>query len=169
MFRKTLRVIGVQLFCVVSMLRSEDQVALYLVKDKLDVAHLNERDPNEVQIADRPLFTVSDIVAASKSDLSFKVKAEALKRILQEMRKRPNGTSVVAVCQWGHPKYLGVLWKDILQVGCPNLVFEVHYPLDSNTIKIRAGYPTDAEYSGKDRSISRRVFSLFEAARGGER
>jgi hypothetical protein len=161
MLPKSLFLIWLGLFCTLQTSRSEDRVALYLVKDKLDVAHLNDLDPKGIQVTDSPLLTVSDIVKPSKSDLSFEVKKTALKRILQEIQKGPNGTVVVAVCKQGHPIYLGVLWKDVLQVSCPNLVFEVHYPLDSNTIRVRAGYPTDAFYSGKDHNISSNVFSLI--------
>jgi hypothetical protein len=56
--------------------------------------------------------------------------------ILQEFQKRPGGTAVVAVCGGGHPLYLGVLWRDILQVGCPNLVFSIRTPLERNAIRI---------------------------------
>jgi hypothetical protein len=147
------------------MLYSENQVAVYLVKDKLDVAHLNDVEPTNIHVTDSPLFTVSDIVESSKSDLSFKLKDESLERILREIRKRPNGTAVVAVCRQERPLYLAVLWKDILQVPCSNLVFAVHYPLDSDTIKIRAGYPTEAFYSGKNHNVAQDVFSLIETAR----
>jgi hypothetical protein len=134
-----------------------ERLAFYLVKSGIEISHLNEVQLGAVKLEDNPMLTLDDIVSISKSDNTIELNEHAFERF-----SRLDPGTPFAICIDGAPKYLGRAWKQILSATSDSIVAIVQYPLQRRLIRIAAGYPTAAYFSGKDKEVGSTIVSLIQ-------
>jgi hypothetical protein len=135
----------------------EEPLAFYLVKDSLDASHLNELEPGTVKVTDKPLFTLDEIISVSRSDNTIELSERAFKNFARLAPGTP-----FAMCVDGKPRYLCRAWKQILSATSDSVVAIIQYPTSGRQIKIAAGYPTSAYFSGKDKGVDSAIVNLIQ-------
>jgi hypothetical protein len=135
--------------------KNEDEVevesggfAIYLTKQDIPPAQME--DLSNVDIAERPIITISDIITYDAQEHELRLTANAFERISQ--LDVPTGGKSFIVCVDKAPIYWGAFWVpwssllfDGVTIWKPLTLEESH-----DVIRLELGYPSSAHYIGED-------------------
>jgi len=148
--------------------KSEDEVevesggfAIYLTKQDIPPAQME--DLSHVDIAERPIITISDIITYDAQEHELRLTASAFERISQ--LDVPTGGKSFIVCVDNAPIYWGAFW-----VLWSSLSFDgvtIWKPLsleEPYVIRLKLGYPSSELYTGEDPRSNPVVIESLEQA-----
>jgi hypothetical protein len=121
--------------------------AIYLTKQDIPPAQME--DLSHVDIAERPIITISDIITYDTQEHELRLTASAFERISQ--LDVPTGGKSFIVCVDNKPIYWGAFW-----VLWSSLSFDgvtIWKPLNLEepyVIRLKLGYPSSELYTGED-------------------
>ena len=135
--------------------------AIYLTKQDIPPAQME--DLSHVEIAERPIITISDIITYDAQEHELTLTVSAFERISQ--LDVPTGGKSFIVCVDKAPIYWGAFW-----VLWSSLSFDgvtIWKPLTSeepNVIRLKLGYPCSELYTGEDPRSNPVVIESLEQA-----
>lgn len=150
--------------------KSEDEVevevesggfAIYLTKQDIPPAQME--DLSHVDIAERPIITISDIITYDAQEHELRLTANAFERISQ-LDVPTRGKSFI-VCVDKAPIYWGafwVLWSSLSFDGVT--IWKPFILEESHAIRLELGYPSSALYTGEDPRSNPVVIESLEQA-----
>ena len=144
----------------------EDEVesggfAIYLTKQDIPPAQMEAL--SHVDIAERPIITISDIITYDAQEHELRLTASAFERVSQ--LDVPTGGKSFVVCVDKAPIYWGAFW-----VLWSSLSFDgvtIWKPLsleEPYVIRLKLGYPCSELYTGEDPRSNPVVFESLEQA-----
>jgi len=144
--------------CIVS---KDEGFAIYLTK--VDIPPARMEALSHVEITDKPIISLTDIITYNAQTHELKLTADAFKRI-SKLDVPVIGKSFV-VCVDKAPIYWGAFWTPISSMSFDGIT--ILKPLSSEdleVIKIELGYPSLSFYSGEDpRNNAKAMESLDQA------
>jgi len=136
--------------------------AIYLTKQDIPPAQME--DLSHVDIAERPIITISDIITYDAQEHELRLTASAFERISQ--LDVPTGGKSFIVCIDKSPIYWGAFWVpwsctlfDGVTIWKPLTLDESH-----DVIRLELGYPSSALYIGEDPRSNPVVIESLEQA-----
>ena len=159
-------VVGILVSSICAISEGEGEVevegfAIYLTKQDIPPAQME--DLSHVDIAERPIITISDIITYDAQEHELRLTASAFERISQ-LDVPTRGTSFI-VCVDERPIYWGAFW-----VIWSSQSFEgvtIWKPLGMygpDVIRLELGYPSSELYTGEDPRSSPVVMESLEQA-----
>jgi hypothetical protein len=137
--------------------------AIYLTKQ--DIPPTQMEALSHVDIAEKPIITITDIITYDAQQHELKLTASAFERVSQ-LGVLVRGKSFI-VCIDKNPIYWGAFWIPISSISFDGVV--ICKPLGSQepkVITIGLGYPTSSFFEGEDpRSNSAILYSLEQAGK----
>jgi hypothetical protein len=127
--------------------KAEEGFAIYLTKDDIPPAQLSIL--SHVDIEEKPLIRIDDIIAYNVSFHEITLTANAYQRIV-DLEVPTSGRSFMA-CVDKQLIYAGAFWSPFSSISYDGVTICV--PLGSqktNTIKLELGYPSSSFYAGED-------------------
>ena len=139
--------------------------AIYLTAQELSVGDMRQVALSEVQLADKPLISVNDIVSYSKETHEIELTPDAY-ALVKQLRLPMTGT-VFIVCVDRKPIYWGLFWSIASSQGPPHDVVYCYIPgaLGAPIGSIRLDYPPMYDSSKDPRSNSEIMRSLDRAGK----
>ena len=126
----------------------DEGFAIYLLARDIPVSEM--KIVSNLELADKPLLTLGDIVSYSRETHEIELTAQACEKLL-EIDVPMNGKAFV-VCVDRQPVYWGAFWSYLSSVYFGGVTIYIHPPLfsDRHTIQLKLGYPSESFYSGED-------------------
>jgi len=136
--------------------------AIYLLAQDIPVSKMPI--VSHLELADKPLLTLGDIVSYSRETHEIELTARACEKLL-EIDVPMNGKAFV-VCVDRQPVYWGAFWSYLSSVYFGGVTIYIHPPLfsDRHTIQLKLGYPSESFYSGGDPRSDPKVIRSLEQA-----
>jgi hypothetical protein len=135
--------------------------AIYLTKQDIPPAQME--DLSHVDIAERPIITISDIIMYDAQEHELRLTASAFERVSQ--LDVPTGGKSFIICVDNEPIYWGAFWVlwssqsfDGVTIWMP-LSLEEPY-----VIRLKLGYPSSELYTGEDPRSNPVVIESLEQA-----
>jgi len=135
--------------------------AIYLTKQDIPPAQME--DLSHVDIAERPIITISDIITYDAQEHELRLTASAFERISQ-LDVPTSGKSFI-VCVDKAPIYWGafwVLWSSLSFDGVT--IWKPFILEESHAIRLELGYPSSVLYIGEDPRSNPVVIESLEQA-----
>ncbi len=133
--------------------------AIYLTAQNVPASQMAA--PSHVDLADKPVLSISDIVSYEWNTHEIKMTKGAFER-LQAVQVPTSGVSFV-VCVDRQQVYWGAFWAAYSSQSFDGITIMLKPPMSTqeNTIRIGQGYPSSGFYKGEDpRSDTRIMQSL---------
>lgn len=125
----------------------DEGFAIYLLARDIPVSEMPI--VSNLEIADRPIVSLGDIVSYYGNTHEIELAAEAHERLL-ELEVPTNG-KVFVVCVDRQPVYWGAFWPGYSSMTFDGvIILTPPFLLDRRTIQIGLGYPSESFYSGDD-------------------
>lgn len=135
--------------------------AIYLTQD--DVPPAQMAILSHVDVADRPVIAIDDVVSYDAETHEMTLTATAYKRV-SELEVPVSGRSFV-VCVDRGPVYWGAFWTPISSLSFGGVA--IMQPLgagDATTLRLALGYPSPSFYGGQDPRENEEVLRSLEEA-----
>ena len=121
--------------------------AIYLTKGDISPSQMEAL--SHVDIADKPVIGLDDIVTYNTTNHEITITPDAYNRITG-LRPGVYGESFV-VCVNRSPIYWGAFWTPVSSVSFSGVAIEIPFNSQlANTISINLGYPSQSFYRGED-------------------
>ena len=140
---------------------NDEGFAVYLTKQDIPPAQME--DLTNVDIAEEPIITISDIITYEPQEHELRLTASAFQRVSQ-LDVPTSGKSFI-VCVDKQPIYWGAFWVhwssqsfDGVTIWKP-LILE-----ETNAIRLELGYPSSELYTGEDPRSNPTVMQSLEQA-----
>jgi hypothetical protein len=150
--------------------KSEDEVevevenggfAIYLTKQDIPPAQME--DLSHVDIAERPIITISEIITYDAQEHELRLTASAFERISQI--DVPTGGKSFIVCVDKAPIYWGAFWVLWSSLSFDGVTIWMPLSLEEPyVIRLELGYPSSALYTGEDPRSNPVVIESLEQA-----
>jgi len=136
--------------------------AIYLTKQDIPPAQMEAL--SHVDIAERPIITVSDIITYDAQEHELRLTANAFERISQ--LDVPTGGKSFIVCVDKAPIYWGAFWVPWSSLSFDGVTIWKPLTLDAShdVIRLELGYPSSALYIGEDPRSNPVVIESLEQA-----
>ena len=135
--------------------------AVYLIRGDISPAQMPALD--HVDIADQPIFGLSDIITYNAQTHELKLTQSAFKRISQ-LDVPTSGRSFVA-CVDKNPVYWGAFWTPVSSQSFDGVAIWKPYKLSAPYIvTLELGYPSSFSYGGEDPRNSPEILNSFAQA-----
>ena len=120
--------------------------AIYLPARDIPVSEMSL--VSHLELADRPLISLKDIVSYSQNTHEIELTAQAYQRLL-ELEVPTNG-KIFIVCVDRQPVYWGAFWAFYSSMSFNGVIIPTPLSPDQHTIRLELGYPSENFYSGED-------------------
>jgi len=138
--------------------------SIYLPLREMSAGEISKVDLTSVELEDKPLISLGDIIGYSKEKHEIELTASAYES-LRELEVPVTGRPFV-VCAGNDPIYGGAFWTMASSISFDGVVILKPFDKDRHTIRIQLAYPASELFTGADpRSDSRLLDSL---ERGGK-
>lgn len=147
-----------------SIIAQGEGFAIYLTAKNVPVSQMPTL--SHVDLAEKPLLSLPDIVSYDWNRHEIKLTSAAIKR-LDALQVPTSGTAFV-VCVDRQPLYWGAFWVGYSSQSFDGITIMLMPPLstEEDTIQIGHGYPSSGYYKGEDpRSDPRIMDSLKKAGK----
>jgi hypothetical protein len=134
--------------------------AVYLLAQDIPVSDMPI--VSHLEPADRPLFSLADIVSYSGSTHEIELSTEAIERLTN--LEVPVGGKVFVVCVDGQPVYWGAFWVSYSSMSFNGVTIMKPLSPEQDTIKLELGYPSGSYFSGEDARSDPRIIRSIEQA-----
>ncbi|MFC1894123.1 hypothetical protein ACFLYR_08975 [Chloroflexota bacterium] len=136
--------------------------AVYLLARDIPVSDMPAI--SHLELADRPLFSLADIVSYSRTTHGIELNPKAIEKLLN--LEVPVNGKVFVVCVDGQPIYWGTFWVPYSSMSFDGVIISKPLSPEQVTVKLELGYPSGSHFSGKDpRSDPIIMQSLEEAGK----
>jgi len=136
-----------------------DGFSIYLTKDDIPPSKMEAL--SHVELAERPVITMDDVVAYYARTHEIALTADAFKRIV-DLEVPVQGRSFM-VCVGKTPIYWGAFWTPVSSISFNGVT--IWKPLaaqETKVIKLELGYPSSSFYGGKDPRNSAKVLESLK-------
>jgi len=135
--------------------------AIYLTKQDIPPAQME--DLSHVEIAERPIITISDIITYDAQEHELILTVSAFERIYQ--LDVPTGGKSFIVCVDKAPIYWGAFWVHWSSLSFDGVTIWKPLSLEEpNVIRLELGYPSSELYTGEDPRSNPVVIESLEQA-----
>jgi len=136
--------------------------AIYLTKQDIPPAQMEAL--SHVEIAERPIITISDIITYDAQEHELRLTASAFERVSQ--LDVPTGGKSFIVCVDKAPIYWGAFWVPWSSLSFDGVTIWKPLTLDDShdVIRLELGYPSSALYTGEDPRSNPVVIESLEQA-----
>ena len=124
----------------------DEGFAIYLLARDIPVSEMPI--VSNLELADRPIVSLGDIVSYSRNTHEIELTAQACERLL-ELEVPTNG-KVFVVCVDRQPVYWGAFWAVYSSMSFDGVTILTPLFPDRHTIGLELGYPSESFYSGED-------------------
>ena len=141
---------------------NDEGFAIYLTKQDIPPAQM-EDVPN-VEIAERPIITINDIITYDAQEYELRLTASAVERLFQ--LDVPTRGKLFIVCVDKQPIYLGAFWVPWSSQSFEGVTIWKPLTFDEShdVIKLELGYPSSEVYTGEDPRSNRVVMESLKQA-----
>jgi hypothetical protein len=133
---------------------------VYLLARDIPASHMPS--VGHLELADRPLLSLGDIVSYSITTHDIEVSAEATETLLN--LDVPTNGKVFVVCIDRQPVYWGAFWTPISSMSFDGITMLKPLSPDQHTIRIELGYPSGSSFSGKDPRPNAKIMQSLQQA-----
>ena len=139
--------------------------AIYLLAQDIPASRIAVM--SHVDLAERPLISVRDVLSYSRDTHEIELTAEAYGRVTN--LEVPVSGKVFAVCIDHHPVYCGAFWTPISSMSFNGIT--IMKPLaqyttsDKHLIQIQIGYPSPEFFTGDDPRAGPKILKSLKQAR----
>ncbi len=136
--------------------------AIYLTAQNVPASQMPAL--SHVDLADKPVLSISDIVSYEWNTHEIKMTKEAFER-LQTLQVPTSGTSFL-VCVDRQEVYWGAFWAAYSSQSFDGITIMLKPPMSTqeNTIRIGQGYPSSSFYKGEDPRNDPRIMESLKRA-----
>ena len=134
--------------------------AVYLLAQDIPVSDMPI--VSHLEPADRPLFSLSDIVSYSRATHEIELSPEVIERLTNI--EVPVGGKVFVVCVDGQPIYWGAFWVSYSSMSFNGVTIMKPLSPEQETIQLELGYPSGSYFSSEDPRANPRIMQSIEQA-----
>lgn len=117
---------------------------------------------SHVELADKPLISMDDIVSYTKETHEIRLTAACFERTSR--LEVPVSGIVFIACVDRNPVYWGAFWTPISSVPFHSVGIVKPFPSDGHTLKIQLGYPLQEFFEGTDPRSDPGILQSLERA-----
>ena len=140
---------------------NDEGFAIYLTKQDIPPAQMEAL--SHVDIAERPIITISDIITYDAQEHELRLTASAFERVYQ-LDVPTRGKSFI-VCVDKRPIYWGAFWVMWSSLSFDGVTIWTPLSLEEpHVIRLELGYPSSEDYTGEDPRSNPLVIESLEQA-----
>jgi len=117
---------------------------------------------SHLNLADRPLISVKDILSYAKGKHEIELTSAAYERVMN--LEVPVSGKAFAVCVDRHPVYCGAFWTPVSSLPFNGTTILKPYASDGHLIQLQLGYPSPDFFTGEDPRADQKILQLLESA-----
>ena len=137
--------------------------AIYLPARKITANEMLEANLSDLELEDKPVLSVDDIVTYSKNTHEIELTSAAYERLSQ--LSVPIAGMPFVVCVDRAPVYGGAFWVGYSSMAFNGIVVDTLFATQNRPIRIQLGYPESPElFVGEDRRSDPRILQSLEQA-----
>ena len=115
---------------------------------------------SHVDLADRPLISLTDIVSYSRNTHEIQLTTEAYERIIN--LEVPVSGKAFVVCVDHYPIYWGAFWTSVSSVPFDGITILKPHESTQRVIQLQLGYPSPKFFKGEDYRADRAILESLE-------
>ncbi len=140
--------------------QKDEGFSIYLLSPDIPVSKMPII--SHLELAERPLFSISDIVSYTKETHEIELTAEAYERI-SKLEVPVNGR-VFVVCVHRLPMYWGAFWTQVSSVPFDGVTILKPLASGRHVIQVQLGYPSPNFFTGEDPRSNSDILRSLERA-----
>ena len=135
--------------------------AIYLTKQDTPVSAMPAL--SQVELADKPIISIDDIISYTKETHEIELTADAYERVLK--LEVPTSGRAFVVCVGSKPIYWGAFWAPFSSQSFDGVIILIPpFSPDGHLIQLQLGYPSPGFYSGEDPRSNPEILQSLEQA-----
>ncbi len=145
--------------------QNQSEFGIYLLNQEIPIKQFQAADLQSLELQKTPNISMADIISYSKSTHEIELIPSAYQRIL-DLYKNPGRVSgpPFIICVGGERIYGGAFWTMLSSANYDGVVILQPIQPDGRIIALRLGYPTRADFTGKDPRGDVRILTALDHA-----
>ncbi len=145
--------------------QNRSEFGIYPLEQEISIKQFQAADLQSLQLQKTPLISMADIISYSKSTHEIELIPSAYQRIL-DLYKKPGHVSgpPFVICVGSERIYGGAFWTMLSSASYDGVVILQPIQPDGRIIALRLGYPTRADFTGKDPRGDVRILTALDHA-----